>query len=280
MQRWSQKGLLVLLVAGLSACAALRNLESMDEGPGVDEPAPPTPADFDTGQFGAVILEDATDKRAIQGFVYLSITWGRRLRPGHLRAISGLAQAVTAQTGLQAKVTGHTFLNSPELLRRPFVYITALESFDLSRLELENLGRYIRSGGFVVVDNGRPDLSFGPAEAALRQMLIKAVGDRARFERIPDSHPIYHSFYDLQGPPFGGDYRPGQNVDTPRAPPVDHLEGIFLDGRLVAVYSDMGYGEFWQQSFENEPQLRMGINLVVHALTREESLAMKLTPQP
>ncbi|MDP7365200.1 MAG: hypothetical protein QF768_21695, partial [Candidatus Latescibacteria bacterium] len=27
-------------------------------------------------------------------------------------------------------------------------------------------------------------------------------------------------------------------------------------------------------------QLRMGINLVVHALTREESLALKLTPQP
>ncbi|MEC7843340.1 MAG: DUF4159 domain-containing protein [Candidatus Latescibacterota bacterium] len=167
-------------------------------------------------------------------------------------------------------------LSSPELLRRPFVYVSAVETFDLSQLELENLGRYIRGGGFVVVDNGRPDLSFGPAEAALRQMLIDALDGRARFEKIPNNHAIYHSFFDLQGPPFGGDYRPGQISDAPRAPQVDALEGIFLDGRLVAVYSDMGYGEFWQQSYENEPHLKMGVNLVIYALTMEGSLAMKL----
>ena len=36
------------------------------------------------------------------------------------------------------------------------------------------------------------------------------------------------------------------------------------------------YGEFWQQSYENEPQLKMGINLVIYALTMEGSLALKL----
>ncbi len=271
--------LLILLLAGISGCATLRNLEP-ETRPDKGAPAPPVPADFDTGQFGGVVIQDPADKQGIQGFVYLSITWGRRLRPGHLRAVSSLARALTDQTHIRAKVTQHTHLKSPELLRRPFVYITAVETFDLSELEIENLGRYIRSGGFVVVDNGRPDLSFGPAEAALRQMLIDAVGDGASFERIPNGHPIYHSFYDLHGPPFGGVYRPGQLDDAPRAPRVDFLEGIFLDGQLAAVYSDMGYGAFWQQSFENEPQLKMGINLVVYALTKERTLAMKLSPQP
>ncbi|MBT4098532.1 MAG: DUF4159 domain-containing protein [Gemmatimonadetes bacterium] len=268
------RGFLLLLIAGISACATLRNLEPREQ---IDEAdTAPTPADFDTGQFGAVILEDPDDKQSIEGFVYLSITWGRRLRPGHLRAVSALAEALTAQTSVRAKLTGHTFLNSPELLRRPFVYISAVEAFDLSELELDNLGRYIRSGGFVVVDNGRPDLGFGPAEAALRQMLVDALDGNARFERIPNTHAIFHSYYDLQGPPFGGDYRPGLILEGPRAPQVDFLEGIFIDGRLVAVYADMGYGEFWQQSFENEPQLKMGINLVIYALTKEGSLAMKL----
>ena len=56
---------------------------------------------------------------------------------------------------------------------------------------------------------------------------------------------------------------------------VGFLEGVFVDGRLVAVYSDMGYGSIWQDEFENEPQLRMGVNLVVFALTQEGSIAQQ-----
>ena len=58
-------------------------------------------------------------------------------------------------------------------------------------------------------------------------MLIDALDGRSRFEKIPNNHAIYHSFFDLQGPPFGGDYRPGQISDAPRAPQVDALEGSF-----------------------------------------------------
>ncbi|MEC7843341.1 MAG: hypothetical protein VX911_10680 [Candidatus Latescibacterota bacterium] len=102
-------GLLILAVAGISACTVLRNLEPGERPAENAATAPPMPADFDTGQFGAVVLEEPGDKQGIQGFVYLSITWGRRLRPGHLRAVSALAEALTTYTSIRAKVTGHTY---------------------------------------------------------------------------------------------------------------------------------------------------------------------------
>jgi hypothetical protein len=272
------RGLLatLVLVLGLGACAALHSLGEPDPVVDAAAPRPPVPHDYDTGQYGGVVLEDSSDKRNIQGFVYLSLAWGTRMRPAYPRAVAALAASLNSQTRIQAKVTAHTFLGSADLHRRPFVYISAAEAFDLSGEELENLGRYIRSGGFVLADNGRPDLSFGPAEASLKSMLAGALAGEGKLVRIRDSHAIYHSFYDLQGPPFGGDYRPGGLDDQQRAPRVEALEGIFLNGRLAVVYSDMGYGGFWEQPFENEPQLKMGVNLVVFALTQEGSIARKL----
>lgn len=264
------------LCLGLGACTTLRSLGEPDAVVETAAARPPIPSDFDTGQYGGVVLEDSRDKRKIQGFLYLSLAWGTRLRPAYPRAVAALAEALNRQTDIQAKVTEHTFLGSAELHRRPFVYISAAEAFDLSDEELESLGSYLRSGGFVLAENGRPDLSFGPAEASLKSMLTGALADEGKLVKIHDSHPIYHSFFDLQGPPFGHAYRPGAGAAPQRAPRVESLEGIFLDGRLAVVYSDMGYGGFWEQPFENEPQLRMGINLVVYALTQEGSIAWKL----
>ncbi|HCL31066.1 MAG TPA: hypothetical protein DIC52_21880 [Candidatus Latescibacteria bacterium] len=273
----SDTGLLTLVALGLCACTTLRGLAEPD----VEVAAAasrPLPRDFDTGQYGGVVLEDPQAKQNIQGFVYLSLAWGSRLRPAYPRAIAALAEALNKDTHIRAKVTAHTSLGSAELHRRPFLYISAAEAFDLSSQELENLGRYIKSGGFVLVDNGRPDLGFGPAEASLRNMLSAALPGLGKPVKIPDRHAIYHSFFELQGPPFGGDYEPGAFAARQRPPPVESLEGIFVNGRLAVVYSDMGYGGFWQQPFENEPQLKMGINLVVFALTQQGSLARNLEP--
>ena len=270
-------GLLTLAALGLCACALLRGLAEPDVEVNA-EASRQLPGDFATGQYGGVVLEDPKTKQNIQGFVYLSLAWGTRLRPAYPRAIAALAQALNTDTYIRAQVTTHTSLSSTELHRRPFLYISAAEAFDLSTEEVENLGRYIKSGGFVLVENGRPDLGFGPAEASLRNMLSVALPGLGKPVRIPDRHAIYHSFYDLHGPPFGGDYEPNASGTVQRPPPAESLEGIFINGRLAVVYSDMAYGGFWQQPFENESQLKMGINLVVFALTQEGSLARKLEP--
>ena len=56
---------------------------------------------------------------------------------------------------------------------------------------------------------------------------------------------------------------------------VYYLEGIFLGDRLVAIYSNKGYGAFWERETENEPHLKLGINLVVFALTQRGSIAQQ-----
>ena len=53
------------------------------------------------------------------------------------------------------------------------------------------------------------------------------------------------------------------------------LEGIYIRDRPVAVYSDKGYGAFWERETENEPQLKIGVNLVVFALTQKGSIAQQ-----
>ena len=57
--------------------------------------------------------------------------------------------------------------------------------------------------------------------------------------------------------------------------PVYYLEGIWLGDRLVAVYSDKGYAIKWKQMTNNTPQLKMGVNMVVFALTQEGSIAQQ-----
>jgi hypothetical protein len=139
----------------------------------------------------------------------------------------------------------------------------------LTKHEIENLAAYLRGGGFALVENARATQEYSPAEASLREMLKQALGREARFIPISNDHPLYHAFFDFDGPP------PAAEVRATRLDPVNYLEGIFLRDRLVAVYSDKNYGNFWQREAENEPQLKMGVNLVVFALTQKGSIAQQ-----
>ena len=243
---------------------------------------------LDTGKYRGMVIQDPNDRRNIKGFVYLALAWANDLQPDAPRSVSRLADGINSYTGIQAKVADHMFLDSPELFKTPFVYITDKDGFELTDKEIENLGWYLRNGGFVFADNDRPDLNFGPAEASLRKMFSLALGKDGKLQRISNSHPIYHSYFDLDGPPVGGEYlsvrgnpdvfyyNSAEQTDVYYQPDqAQSLEGVFFNGRLVAVYSDMGYGSIWQDEFENEPQLRMGVNLVVFALTQEGSIAQQ-----
>ncbi len=53
------------------------------------------------------------------------------------------------------------------------------------------------------------------------------------------------------------------------------LEGLWINGRLAVVFSHKGYGVLWSRRENNEPQLRMGMNLVVFSLLQEGGKAVK-----
>jgi len=244
--------------------------------------------DLDTGQFKAMIIQDPNNKQDIKGFVYIATAWGAQLRPPDIlkRAVINLVEAVNRYTNINAKVDSHLFLDHRRLFETPFVYITTDKAFELTEIERQQLGKYLRSGGFVVADNGEPHAEFGQAEASLRQMFRDALGADAKFLPIENDHPLYHSFFDFDyGPPQGYEIGRVQTTEdrtastsarnTKIAKAVHYLEGIWLDERLVAIYSDKGYCWKWKDLTNNEPQLKMGVNMVVFALTQRGSIAQQ-----
>ena len=228
---------------------------------------------LDTGKYKGLVIQSPTNKQDIQGFIYLALAVGEELDPPTPRAIPQLARAVNKYTMINAKVEDRLPLDSRDLFKAPFVYITANKGFNLTAQEVRNVGEYMRMGGFVFAENGVPSLEYGPAEASLRKMFRDVLKKDARFQMLSYDHPIHHSFFDFDdGPPPGGEILSATGGSTIPSP---HLEGIFLEGRLVAVYSDKAYGKIWQREFENEPQLKMGLNLVVFALTQQGSIAQQ-----
>ena len=244
--------------------------------------------DLDTGQFKAMIVQDPSNKQEITGFVYIATAWGAQLKPPDnlKRAVINLVEAVNRYTKINAKVDGHLFLDHRRLFDTPFVYVVADEAFELTEIEARSFGDYLRNGGFAVIDNGLPQTEYGQAEASLRQMLRDSLGADAKFLPIDNTHPMYHSFFDFDdGPPQGSEIGYVDNSSTQMfgqtsknrklTKAVLYLEGIWLEGRLVAIYSDKGYAHKWKDLSNNIPQLKMGVNMVVFALTQEGSIAQQ-----
>jgi len=244
--------------------------------------------DLDTGQFKAMVIQDPNNKQSVKGFIYISTAWGAQLKPPDKlkRAVINLVEAVNRYTNINAKVDAHLFLDSRKIFESPFVYVTADRAFELTEIERRNFGEYLRKGGFAVIDNGTPEYEYGQAEASLRQMLKDALGPEAKFEPIKNDHPLYHCFFDFpDGPPQGAEIQMAQTTTTDiqgetarnasMAKAVLYLEGIKFGERLVAVYSDKGYALKWKDFSNNEPQLRMGVNMVIFALTQSGGIAQQ-----
>ncbi len=245
--------------------------------------------DLDTGQYKAMVIQDPNNKQSIKGFIYISTAWGAQLRPPDMlkRSVINLVEAVNRYTNINAKVDSHLYLDSRKIFETPFVYVTADKAFQLTDIESKNFGEYLHKGGFAVVDNGEPQYEYGQAEASLRQMLRDALGaEGGKTLPIPEEHPLYHCFFDFYGgPPLGAEIQMAQTTTTgiqgeearnsSMAKAVLYLEGIWLDERLVAVYSDKGYAHKWKELSNNEPQLKMGVNLVVFALTQSGGIAQQ-----
>jgi hypothetical protein len=247
--------------------------------------------DFDYGKFKSFVGRNQQNREQINGFLYIPTVWGEQLRPSNeiRRSALGLVEAMNRYTGIETKTGHHLFLSSRDIFQFPFLSIAMDTAFELTKTERENLGEYLRNGGFAFVDNPSPEFEISQAEASLRRMFHDALGAHARFEPIPIGHPLYHCFFDFRdGPPQGGEMTMiytetlslcGYTAIAMTMPkPVPFLEGVFLNGRLAAVYSDKGYSRKWSSlNFtENQPQLKMGVNAVVYALTQEGGMTWEV----
>lgn len=141
----------------------------------------------------------------------------------------------------------------------PFLYMTGHGTIRFAPEEIETLRRYLEAGGFLYADD-----NYGMDESF--RDFVRQLFPEKELEELPNSHPIYHVFYDLPGLPkiHEHDGKPPQGF------------GVTLDGRLVLFYtyeSDIGDGLEDPRVHNDPPEkrelaVRMAVNILMYAITQ------------
>ena len=152
-------------------------------------------------------------------------------------------------------------LDDPDLAMFPVAYMSEPGFWTMNEAEAEGFRAYLQKGGFVIFDdfreNHRDNLVF-----QMRRVLPDA-----RWVPLDASHPIFHSFFEIDSLEVEGYYGPTE------------WTGIFEDNdparRLLAVANyNHDLGELWEYSdtgyvpvdLSNEAY-KFGVNYVMYAMT-------------
>lgn len=151
---------------------------------------------------------------------------------------------------------GTVATNSIEIFNYPIVFITGHGNIFFNDDDVENLKKYLTSGGFLHISD-----NYGMDPYIRREM--KKIFPESNFQEIPYNHPIYHQSYDFNE-------LPKIHEHDGKAP---QGFGIFHEGRLVCYYdyeSDLSDG--WEdEEVHNDPKeirekaLKMGANIIEYA---------------
>jgi hypothetical protein len=238
-----------------------------------------TPDDFSDTNIArtrGTVFYNPNRKMGVRGviplpFLYTSSQPSKNLSPG----VSGLAEGLRELTDITVSAQRTVYLQQNTVFEYPFLYIACDEQWEYLPEEAKKMGKYLRSGGFALLEDLTPWVEQSPGEASLRQFIRDALVSGVRFEPIPHDHPLYHCYFDFDdGPPLGVEMKALDSVGASMNRQKE-LEGVWLNGRLAAVFSGKGYGTLWMRRGNNDPQLKMGVNFVVFALLQEGGKAEK-----
>ncbi len=138
-------------------------------------------------------------------------------------------------------------LADPELRRFPFLYMLEVGYMRLTEPEILGLRNYLEAGGFLVVDD-----FWGPDAWANFAYHMSLVLPNRRIQPIPNGHPIFHQFYDIEQiltvPSIGNAMR--GRYEECRGPCEPTVSGIFDDrGELMVVINhNTDLGDAWEWS--------------------------------
>lgn len=247
--------------------------------------------DLDTGRFKAVVVQDPNDKKNISGFFHMDQLYvNSRLardwdgNPGwnsEPTALPNVQKMVEKVTNIKMDLAEFIRMDSDELLNSPMVLLTGEAMFDYTQAEADNLGRYLRNGGFLFFDDSSDvPMKGSPIDRIARQLIKDALGEDLVFEKLPNDHRLYHCFFDFNGPPMGFDYRFAKGAHSP----YEYLEGVYVGGRLAVLISNKAYCKFWDHAYMGETshalgdptrQLHFGVNIIVFALTQPGGIVQR-----
>jgi len=183
------------------------------------------------------------------------------------RMPANLITSLIDYTSLRVDPKEHVVaLADPAMLAAPFCYLAGHKAVEFSAAERRNFERYVRNGGFVFVDDCNHDIDGLFAKSFEAQMASIFGGEALR--KLPNTHPLYSSFFKFDGPPATSFELNGWGDDLIH----DYLKGITVNGRLGLLYSNKDYGCEWDYDWRNkrflaEDNTRFGVNIVMYALS-------------
>lgn len=178
--------------------------------------------------------------------------------------LNSLIEYTTLQVEMQENVVS---LDSDEIFRCPFCYLSGHKLVEFTANESENFEKYIRNGGFVFVDDCNHDID-GLFAKSFESQMARIFGPPA-LKRIPNDHLLYSIFFSFDGPPATTQELNGWGDDMVH----DYLKAIEVKGKAGVLYSNKDYGCEWDYDFRNKrfyniDNTRFGVNIVMYALMR------------
>ncbi len=157
------------------------------------------------------------------------------------------------QTTLTPKVSV-VDVGSAEIVNYPFVHMTGHGNVIFSANDIQNLKKYLTSGGFLHIDD-----NYG-MDTYIRKEIKKVFPNNALVE-IPSSHAIFQKPYSF---PNGLPKIHEHENNKPQA------FGVFIEGRLVLLYTfECDLGDGWEDAeVHNDPiqvrekALKIGANIM------------------
>jgi hypothetical protein len=184
-------------------------------------------------------------------------------------------------TNIQLSVEPHPLpIMWPDLFKYPYIYAVEPGYMELNDAEAARLREYLLRGGFLHVDDFHGTREWNQFARQMR----KVFPDR-EIEDLPLTHPIFHTFYDIdriiQVPNvrLGEMYKMSGGRTRTYEQPGDtqpHIRGISDDnGRLmVLITHNSDYGDAWEWMDDpNYPSefttyaYRLGLNSIIYAMS-------------
>ena len=182
------------------------------------------------------------------------------------RMPTNLVDALIQYTSLRVDKSEHVLpLADPRMLSAPFCYLAGHKLVEFNPEERRNFERYVRNGGFVLVDDCNHDID-GLFATSFEAEMAAIFGKQA-MKKLPKAHPVFLSYFKFDGPPPTSFELNGWGDDLVH----DYLKGIEIDGRLGVLYSNKDYGCEWDYDWRNkrflaEDNTRFAVNVVLYAL--------------
>ena len=154
--------------------------------------------------------------------------------------------------------------DDPDLLKYPIAYLSEPGYWHMTDEEVAGLKRYLAKGGFLIVDDFMRNEWYNFEREILRAL------PGARIEDLPVSHPVFHSFFDIET----------LDMDYPHIPGLKaQFRGIHQDNdpkkRLIVVINynnDIGdymehSGQGWWPVNVSNDAYKFAINYIIYGLT-------------